>query len=204
MSCEPGARRGLATCGSCEPTRVGARVGTGLRDHRRVPERPRGPLTPSGPPLGGDREIQYRKPRNWFQHHVAPIVTVLVVLVVVGGIVAAVLATRDNGDVAGDTAAMPLVSSSAAPSPTPTPSPSASAVTTTAAGTVAAVLAPGSWTLSVQKDLDLTVVTTATTTYSRDKSAGDIKVGTSITVVGTIAEGVITAQTVTIENKKKD
>lgn len=171
-----------------------------------MPDDRRARNAPTGPPLGGDREIGYRTRPPWWRRQLPAIIVVVAAVLVVGGVTAAVLATRNYGDVS--VAEPSLSTSSSAPSPTPTtaaattpPAAPPPAPTTTAKGTVAAVVAPGRWTVTFAKGVQLTVVTTPATTYSRNKTADDVRKGSTITVTGTNAAGVITATKVEIEKK---
>lgn len=168
-----------------------------------------GPLRPSGPPLGGDREITFRR-RSWWRKHRVGILAVVIVVLLVGGITGAVLATRNIGDVTAADPSSAAASSSAAPKPSPSPTahPTASSTpkptpTTTATGTVVAVITTGQWTVSFEKGLNLTVVANGSTKFPKGKKASDIKRNTSITVVGTLVNGVITAKSLTIGKKRQ-
>ena len=172
-----------------------------------MPDPQRG--SPSGPPLGADREVAFRKPRNWFQKHLSGIIAAGVVVVVIAAITIAFLATRNLDDVSASDPSSGVVSSSAAPSPSP--SPSTSKPTTPAApppikgadGTVVAVIASGKWTIALQKGINFTVVATPATKYKGAKTADDIKKNASVSVDGTLSGTTITATTITLNKKKK-
>ncbi|MHA3704110.1 hypothetical protein ACXR2U_18220 [Jatrophihabitans sp. YIM 134969] len=163
------------------------------------------PPLPSGPPLGGDRPIVYRR-RPWYVRHRTVLAGIGTAVVLAGGTTAAVLATRNYDTVPAGAASVDasLFAPSAPPASTPRTAP-VPVVTvtapprTTAKGKVVAVIAPGRWTISVEQGLQLTVVATPTTTYARHRTVDDVHKGSTITAVGTMAAGIITATSVAIE-----
>lgn len=170
-----------------------------------------GPLRPSGPPLGADREIRYRKHRSWLRRHLAGVVTLAVVAAVLGAGLVAVVLTWDYGDTSSAVLASSLPSASTSvPPPAPVAPPAATTsappppaatptgAETTVRGNVQAVNTDGSWSMKTKAGPIYTVVTSPATTFAKNAKAGDVRKGTTIVVTGSLANAVLTASKVAV------